>query len=77
MASEGFEEGLGAWSLTGPPATSPGNGRDWERSQGLVPPAQAAVATEDTVLLGFGVEQIADPEVRAEVLGRVMAYLLD
>ena len=28
------------------------------------------------MLLGFGVEQVADPAQRAELLGRVMRYLL-
>jgi hypothetical protein len=75
--TEGFEAGLGAWSVTGPPAGSPVNAREFERSQGLVPPAQAAVGTDDTVLLGFGVEQIADPAAREDLLGRALGYLLD
>ncbi len=75
--SEGFEAGLGAWSVPGAPADSPGNRNDFTVSTGLVPPAQAAIATEDTVLLGFGLEQVADEADRDDLIGRVMSYLLD
>jgi hypothetical protein len=76
-SAEGFETGLGDWTVTGPPPGSPGNTREFERSQGLVPPAQAAVATDSTVLFGFGIEQIADAEARRDLLGRTIGYLLD
>jgi hypothetical protein len=32
---EGFESGLGAWSIPGPPAGSPPAGGDLRRAQGL------------------------------------------
>ena len=71
--AEGFETGLGAWSLPGPPAGSPPGGGDFTRSQALV---SAAVTTADSVLLGFGVEQLATPAEQAEVLGKAVSYLL-
>jgi bacillopeptidase F (M6 metalloprotease family) len=71
--AEGFETGLGAWTLAGPPpGTAPGGG-NFQRSQSLV---SAAVATDDTVLLGFGIEQLATPAERAAVLGKAVRYLL-
>ena len=36
----------------------------------------AGVTTSDTVLLGYGIEQLATPAERADVLGRIMEYLL-
>jgi hypothetical protein len=36
----------------------------------------AGVATEDTVLFGFGIEQLATVEDQAAVLGAALAHLL-
>jgi hypothetical protein len=71
---EGFETDTGAWTFPGAPDGSPATG-DFVRSQAATP--TAAVTTEDSVLLGFGVEQIADAGKRADILGRMMEYLLD
>ena len=71
--SEGFETGLGAWSVPGPPAGSPTGGVDFQRAQGLL---VSAVTTEDSVLFGFGLEQIASAAERADVVRRAMAHLL-
>jgi hypothetical protein len=73
VEAEGFETGLGAWSIPGPPPPSI-NANDWVRSGTLVD-LSAAVTTSDTVLLGFGVEQFATPADRAAVLGRALAHL--
>ena len=73
LSSEGFETGLGAWSMPGPPAGSPPAGGDFRRAQGLF---FGAVTTEDSVLLGFGVEQIESPAERAAVLGKALKHLL-
>jgi Zinc carboxypeptidase/Immune inhibitor A peptidase M6 len=72
-AAEGFETGLGAWSIPGPPAGSPDGATGFARSQSLF---SAAVTTADTVLLGFGVEQLATPAQRADVLGRAVKSLI-
>ncbi len=56
VEAEGFETGLGPWSTPGPPAGSPQSG-DFERSQVAF---GSSVTTEDSVLLGFGIEQIAE-----------------
>ncbi len=63
--TEGFETGLGAWSVPGPPSGSPSVGVDFVRSQALL---AGAVTTEDSVLLGFGLEQIASATERAAVV---------
>jgi len=70
---EGFETGLGAWSVLGPPAGSPAAGGDFQRAQGLL---FSAVTTEDSVLFGFGIEQIVSPAECAAVLGKAMEHLL-
>src|SRR4051794_30161308 len=36
----------------------------------------AIISTRDAVSLGFGLEQVADPAVREQLVGRVMAHLL-
>ncbi|NAZ87883.1 hypothetical protein GTR00_17535, partial [Kineococcus sp. T90] len=64
-AAEGFEEGLGAWSAAG----------GFERTDGLGG-RTAAVQAEDTVLLGFGLEQLADAGQRAQVAGAALAAVL-
>jgi hypothetical protein len=71
--SEGFEQGLGAWSLPGRPPGSAASGGDFRRAQGLL---FGAVSTDDSVLLGFGVEQLATPADRAQVLGAAVRHLL-
>ena len=72
-APEGFESGLGDWAVPGAPAGSPGNQIDYRRTEQLL---AASITTSDTVLLGFGLEQIADAAQRSELLGRVVEYLL-
>ncbi|MEV4945955.1 M14 family zinc carboxypeptidase [Streptomyces sp. NPDC053755] len=69
--AEGFETALGAWSVPGPPAGSPGNGTDWTRSTGLFH-SQAAVTTRDTVLLGFGLEHVTRAEERAALIRKAL-----
>ncbi|MGW6391870.1 M14 family zinc carboxypeptidase [Streptomyces sp. NPDC055103] len=72
--AEGFETGLGAWTVPGAPAGSPGNGSDWTRSAALFH-SQAAVTTRDTVLLGFGLEHVPGAAERGRLLGRALAVL--
>lgn len=57
--AEGFETGLGPWTIQGAPAGSPGNGAEFVRSEALID-SVSSVATRDTVLLGFGLEQSPD-----------------
>ena len=73
VTAEGFEAGLGSWTVPGAPPGSPGNVGDFRRSQVLV---GSAVSTPDSVLFGFGLEQIGDPAERAALLGSAVRNLL-
>lgn len=70
--AEGFETGLGAWTVLDAPAGSPGNVVNFERGFGIGG-ITAAVTTADTVVLGFGLEQLEDPEARAAVIAASLA----
>ncbi|MFD8976445.1 M14 family zinc carboxypeptidase [Streptomyces sp. NPDC059593] len=72
--AEGFETGLGVWSVPGAPDGSPGNGSDWTRSAALFH-SQAAVTTRDTVLLGYGLEHVTGAAERGRLVGRALAVL--
>jgi hypothetical protein len=63
------------WAVEGAPAGSADNQGDFEISTVLVEVA-ASVTTEDSVLLGYGIEQLATPAEQADVLGRIMQHLL-
>jgi hypothetical protein len=71
---DGFEAGIGAWTLLGAPEGSPANVQDFEVSPGLGG-ITASVTTEDTMLLGFGLEQLATDEERAAVVGAALDHL--
>jgi hypothetical protein len=69
---EGFETGRGPWTVPGEPDGSPANAGDFSRAQSQV---GAAIATDDTVLLGFGIEQVPGPAARAALLGAMVRGL--
>ncbi|GAQ61371.1 M14 family metallopeptidase [Streptomyces scabiei] len=71
---EGFETSLGAWSTPGPPAGSPAVVKDWGLSGELFK-TFGAVTTDDTVLLGFGLEQVPAAADRKALLGKALAAL--
>ncbi len=73
--TESFEDGLGAWSVPGAPEGSAGNANDWERV-GVLFEVAAIVATDDTLLFGFGFEGISTAAERNEVMARSMEHLL-
>ena len=72
VETEGFEADLGPWAAPGAPEGSPGNAGDFERARSQV---GAAITTADTVLLGFGIEQVPGAAERAELLGAIMSGL--
>ncbi|WP_320772739.1 M14 family metallopeptidase [Streptomyces sp. CRN 30] len=72
--TEGFETSLGAWSVPGPPPGSPAVLRDWTRT-GTLFQTYGAVTTDDTVLLGFGLEHLTEAADRAELLGKALSAL--
>ncbi|MFC5823726.1 M14 family metallopeptidase [Nonomuraea insulae] len=72
LNAEGFETGLGPWAIPGPPAGSPSGG-DFVRAQA---DRTAAVSTKDTVLLGFGLEQLGSGAERNASLRKILRYLI-
>jgi hypothetical protein len=71
-----FEDGLGGWTVTGPPPGSGPNPNNFVRTTAAGFPEGAAVATDDTIYFGFGLEGISGPDARAAVMGRAAGYLL-
>ncbi|MEN3583507.1 M14 family zinc carboxypeptidase [Streptomyces sp. ZYX-F-203] len=71
---EGFEESLGEWKPAGPPPGSPSVRRDWTRS-GVLFRTYGAVTTDDTVLLGFGLEHLSSTDDRAALTRAALASL--
>ncbi|MET9832405.1 M14 family zinc carboxypeptidase [Streptomyces sp. NPDC006385] len=74
--TEGFETSLGAWSVTGPPAGSPAVLKDWARTGALFR-TYSAVTTDDTVLLGFGLEHVPAAADRKALIGKALDSLDD
>ncbi|WP_341997973.1 immune inhibitor A [Microbacterium sp. LWH7-1.2] len=70
---EGFETSTGAWEVLPAPDTSPGNASDFFRydAEG---PFYSATATPDTLLFGFGLEQLESDEAREEVVARILGH---
>ena len=73
--AEGFETGLGPWTIAGAPAGSPGNISEFVRSQAVIDWASATV-TRDSVLFGFGLEQVATRPSATRSSGRALQHLL-
>ncbi|MGA5361825.1 M14 family zinc carboxypeptidase [Streptomyces purpurascens] len=72
--TEGFETSLGAWKTAGPPAGSPAVLKDWTRTGALFQ-TFGAVTTDDTVLLGFGLEHVAAAADRTALMRKALASL--
>ncbi|MFF8928429.1 M14 family zinc carboxypeptidase [Streptomyces longwoodensis] len=72
--TEGFETSLGAWRAAGPPPGSPAVLKDWTRTGALFQ-TYGAVTTDDTVLLGFGLEHLRTAADRAALLKRALDAL--
>ncbi|MFC7881332.1 M14 family zinc carboxypeptidase [Streptomyces sp. NPDC057376] len=72
--TEGFETSLGAWQVGGPPAGSPAVLKDWTRT-GTLFQTYGAVTTDDTVLLGFGLEHLTEPAARTALVRQALRAL--
>ncbi|TDD95465.1 M14 family metallopeptidase [Actinomadura rubrisoli] len=76
LDAEGFETGLGPWAVQGAPVGSPANNAEYVRAQALID-SVSAVATRDSVLLGFGIEQAKTPAEQRTLMTRALNHLLD
>ena len=74
--ADGFEGEESSWSLTGPPEGSPPNSTAWAIGPKLIN-FFAGTSTEDTLLLGFGIEQLGTEAERADMLDRALGGLID
>ncbi|MGH8868605.1 MAG: M14 family zinc carboxypeptidase, partial [Actinomycetes bacterium] len=73
--ADGFEGATSTWTASGPPPGSAPNAGNWQISEKLVT-AFAGTSTEDTLLLGFGLEQLSTEPERADLLERALGALL-
>jgi hypothetical protein len=71
---------MDGWTVPGAPQDPQGiegpNRNDWTRRGGLGIKEGAAVATGDTLYMGFGFEGITDASTRNQIMGRAIDYLL-
>ena len=75
VSADGFEGATSLWTVTGPPATSPGNGDEWQIGESLVR-AYGGTSTDSTLLLGFGLEQLSSDAERVDLVRRALDGLL-
>ncbi len=73
--ADGFEGAAADWTVGGPPEGSAPNAGDWVIGEKAVA-TTAATATDDTLLLGFGLEQLQSDDDRARLLRRALRDLL-
>ncbi|GAA3212562.1 M14 family metallopeptidase [Microbacterium terregens] len=71
--AQGFEEGTEPWVVLPAPEGSPGNTGEFTRIT-VEGAFHSAIATADTLLFGFGLEQLESETARAEVVGRMLAH---
>jgi len=74
-SADGFEGATSTWTVGGPPAGSAPNAGNWQISEKLVN-AFAGTSTEDTLLLGFGLEQLSSDAERNDLMQRALDGLL-
>jgi hypothetical protein len=74
-SADGFEGQTSSWTVGGPPAGSPPNAGNWQFGEQLVN-FYAATSTDDTLLLGFGLEQLSSDAQREELARRALDGLL-
>lgn len=70
-----FEDGLGGFTVAGPPPGSAPPANDWARTDEALAEG-AGIVTEDTVYLGFGAERLTEPGMLTDLVRRSMAHLL-
>jgi hypothetical protein len=76
-SSTSFEGGdTGGWAASGPPPGSAPNVNNFVFTTAAGFPEGATITTEDTLLLGFGLEAVTGADARADMMGRAMDYFL-
>ncbi|HEU0040960.1 MAG TPA: hypothetical protein VFQ15_01295, partial [Jiangellaceae bacterium] len=73
--ADGFEGQTSTWTVGGPPAGSPPNEGNWVIGEQLVT-VYAGTSTADTLLLGFGLEQLTTEAERSDLMQRALDGLL-
>ncbi len=73
--ADGFE-GDTSWTVGGPPAGSPPNAGNWKIAEKLVT-AYGGVSTKDSLLLGFGLEQLSDDASRKNLIDQALTGLIE
>ena len=73
--ADGFETDPSTWTVGGPPEGSPPNQGNWKIGEKLVN-AFGGVSTEDSLLLGFGLEQLSDDASRTDLIDRALSGLI-
>jgi Zinc carboxypeptidase/Immune inhibitor A peptidase M6 len=77
VAQTDFETDLGGWSVPGAHPEGPStNVNDWIQSERIPFEDAAVTQTDDTLYFGFGLEGVNGANTRAEVMQRVLGYLL-
>ena len=75
-SADGFEGATSTWTVGGPPAGSPPNDGNWQIGGQLID-LSAGTSTRDTLLLGFGLEQLTTGEERAALVEQALEGLLE
>ena len=75
VAATGFEDGLGPFTVGGPPTGSPGNANNWKQSESVGFQDGAGVRTDRSVYWGFGLEGVPGTDTRRDLLKNALAYL--
>ena len=74
--ADGFEGAESSWTVGSAPAGSPPNQGNWKIGEKLVN-AFGGVSTEDSLLLGFGLEQLSDDASRKDLIDRALSGLIE
>ena len=73
---DGFEGTTSSWTVSPQPDGSPPNSGNWQIGERLLD-FYAGTSTEDTLLLGFGLEHLSTDAERADLVRRALGGLLE
>jgi len=75
VEADGFEGATSTWAVSDPPPGSAPSSKNWQIGPQLLN-FYAGTSTEDTVLLGFGLEQLSSNAERADLVRRALGGLI-